>query len=143
LSRLLTASCAAILALVPTSSQAADKDQKLDFRYEPEEVATADAAATLYERIIALAEAECRMISNPPIIIHVRSNAPENSSINSSRVSTHRCSPHMPMTFILRTVRQKLKKVADFLAPRPSAVRKPCPFHLVLVGPLGPNGLSA
>jgi UrcA family protein len=68
LSRLLTASCAAILALVPTSSQAADKDQKLDFRYEPEEVATADAAATLYERIIALAEAECRMISNPPII---------------------------------------------------------------------------
>jgi hypothetical protein len=68
LSRLLTTSSAIVLALIPASSLSAGDDQKLNFRYDPEEVATADAAANLYERIISLAEAECRMISNPPII---------------------------------------------------------------------------
>lgn len=67
MSRLLAVSFAITLALISSSSPAADRAQQLGFRYDPAELATADTVAKLYERIVSFAKSECRTISNPPI----------------------------------------------------------------------------
>ena len=67
MSRLLQISAAITLALALSSPVSAE-EQQLNFSYDPAELVTVGAAARLYERIVAFAKSECRMISTPPMI---------------------------------------------------------------------------
>lgn len=57
----------AVLLLASSPSVGASNGDQLDFRYDKAELASADGAAKLYERLVALANRECRTIGTPPI----------------------------------------------------------------------------
>jgi UrcA family protein len=68
LSRLSLAVPALALLFSASAASAATDAQELDFRYDKSDLATPTAVAKLYDRIVTLADGECRMISNPPML---------------------------------------------------------------------------